>query len=199
MTSPALEPESSMFDRAMTMWREIDFPLVCEDDPRLASFLEPLRRLYANGRAIHRRFAIPQHADFQEFIERGRLHDVFFFGRFWQARSVAAALPYPPHEPNLVGHSEFAWTQRVALPGILATPLVRGGAYESWNRTAREAMQLGLTAAEVLLEGDFEEPTVFVSESAWSSFFFDVAWDYTVMVIDAKRRRIEVLLATDTD
>ena len=45
MTSPALEPESSMFDRAMTMWREIDFPLVCEDDPRLASFLEPLRRL----------------------------------------------------------------------------------------------------------------------------------------------------------
>ena len=60
-------------------------------------------------------------------------------------------------------------------------------------------MQLGMTAAEVLLEGDFEEPTVFVSESAWSSFFFDVAWDSTVMVIDAKRRRLDVLLAKDTD
>lgn len=188
-----------MFDRAMAMWREIDFPLVAEDDPRLAPFLDPLRQRYVNGRVVHRRFAIPPSADFLDFVDRGRLHDVFFFGRFWQARSVAAALPYPPHDPNLVGHQAFAWGQRVALPGLLATMLVRGGAYREWGQPAREAMRLGLAAAEVLLDGDFDGPGVFVSESAWSSFFFDVAWDYTVLVIDAKRRRIDVLLATDTD
>ena len=188
-----------MFDRAMQMWREIDFPLLAEDDPPLASFLDSLGCLYANGRAVHRRFAIPQHADFLDLVERGQLHDALFFGRFWQTKSVAAALPYPPDDPNLVGHSQFVWTQRVALPGILATALVRGGAYHLWDRTAREAMRLGLEAAEVLLEGDFERSTVFVSESSWSSYFFDVAWDLTVVVVDAKRRRIDVLMATDTD
>lgn len=181
------------------MWREIDFPLVDEDAGALHPFMEALRGLYANGAVVHKTFAMPARVDFDEFLHLGRLHDIFFFERFWLASSVRAALPFDLHEVEFLSPTVFSWTQRVELPGSLASALVRGGAYRNWDSTAREAMRLGLEAAEVLLAGDFEEPRVFVSQTAWSRFFHDVAWDYTWLVIEPRRRRIDVLLATDTD
>jgi hypothetical protein len=60
-------------------------------------------------------------------------------------------------------------------------------------------MELATAVAEAMLGGDFDNTQVFVAHEAWSSFFYDVAWDYTCLVVHPSRRRIEVILATDTD
>jgi hypothetical protein len=64
---------------------------------------------------------------------------------------------------------------------------------------ARSAMEIAGQAAESLLAGNFQGPLVFVSCLPWSSFFYDVAWDYTWLIIRPADCRIEVILATDTD
>jgi hypothetical protein len=64
---------------------------------------------------------------------------------------------------------------------------------------ARSAMKSAHDAAELLLAGDFENPLVFVSQIPWSTFFCDVAWDYTWLIVRPGDRRIEVIIATDTD
>ncbi len=51
--------------------------------------------------------------------------------------------------------------------------------------------------AEAMMEG--EVGAVLIANTAWCDFFFDVAWDRTVVAVLPKQRRVKVLLATDTD
>jgi hypothetical protein len=188
-----------MFDRAMNMWREVDFPLLAEEAQELNPYLNSLRGTYGNGAVLHKTFSMPEHADLTEFVLLGALHPVYFFERFWRTKSVSAALPYELHDVNFLNTSLFQRVLPVQLPGSLASALVRGGAYGQNVPQARQAVALSSAAAEVLVAGDFDGAMVFISEAAWSEFFHDVAWDYTWLVVQPGRRRIEVLLATDTD
>jgi hypothetical protein len=85
------------------------------------------------------------------------------------------------------------------LGGTLAWMLSSGGAYHAFKRGGAEAKRIGDQAAQEMLGGSYDGAMVVESSRAWSEFFCDIAWDYTGMVIDSKRRIIHVLLATDTD
>ncbi len=187
----------SVFDRAMAMWRQIDFPSA--PPASIAPYSSYLKGTYQNGEVVQVAFSMPDSDDFSDFVARGTLHDMYFFERFWRASNVSHALPYKPHDLNFLSVDLFNWISPVELPGSLASILVRGGAYGRNIPTARKALELGHAAAEALLAEDFETPQVFVSNVAWSSFFCDVAWDYSWVIVRPADRRIEVLLATDTD
>ncbi len=188
----------SQFDRALAMWREIDFPLI---EPQAAElrFVDELAVAYANGAVVHKSFGIPDHPDFTDFVNRGALHPTYFFERFWQTKSVGIALPYPLNDLKFLSPETFRWIHPVELPGSLASVLLRGGAYSTESMPARNAKMIADQAAESLLAGDFESPRVFVSCLPWSTFFYDVAWDYTWLIIRPSAKRIEVVMATDTD
>ncbi len=189
---------NSQFDRAMAMWRELDFPIVKQKDSTL-QFVEDLAAMYSNGAVIHKSFSVPDHPDFAAFIDTGALHSTYFFERFWQTKSVASAFPQPLNDVRFLSPDTFNWIHPVELPGSLARALLRGGAYTSKRLSARNAMAIAGQAAESLLRGDFDHQQVFVSQLPWSSFFYDVAWDYTWIIIRPKDKRIEVIIATDTD
>jgi len=180
------------------MWREIDFPLI---EPHIAGlrFVEDLAAMYSNGAVLHKVFGIPDHSDFTAFVNTGALHSTFFFERFWQTKSVASALPYTLNDVRFLAPDTFRWIHPVELSGTMARALVQGGAYTSEPMPARSAMEIASQAAESLLAGNFQGPLVFVSCLPWSSFFYDVAWDYTWLIIRPADSRIEVILATDTD
>lgn len=188
-----------MFDIAMKMWKEIDFLAQDEEATDLSTYLNCLRGTYGNGTVLHKTFSIPEHPDFIDFVSRGALHSAYFFDRFWRTRSVSAALPFELSELNFYSTNLFQWIHAVELPGSLASVLVRGGAYGQGVPSARKAMEFSTAAAESILDGDFDNTKVFVAHQAWSSFFYDVAWDYTCLVVQPDKRRIEVILATDTD
>jgi len=180
------------------MWREIDFPLIGKTGEAL-EFVDELAAMYSNGNVLHKSFAIPDHPDFAAFINTGALHSTFFFERFWQTKSVASAFPYVLNDVRFLALDTFSWLHPVELSGSMARALVKGGAYTAEAMSARSAMEVAGLAVESLLAGDFETPHVFVSYLPWSSFFYDVAWDYTWLIIRPAHSRIEVILATDTD
>jgi hypothetical protein len=180
------------------MWREIDFPLIEEPKTGLR-FVQDLATMYSNGTVLHKSFSIPDYSDFTAFINTGALHSTFFFERFWQTKSVASELPYALNDVRFLAPDTFRWIHPVELPGSMARALVQGGAYTSEPMAARSAMEIAGQAAESLLAGNFQGPLVFVSCLPWSSFFYDVAWDYTWLIIRPADCRIEVILATDTD
>ena len=187
----------SMFDRAMAMWRQIDF--ASASPACIDPYLSHLKGTYENGEVVQAAFSMPDSADFSDFVARGTLRDMYFFERFWRTSNVSHALPYKPNDLNFLSAELFNWISPVELPGSLASVLVRGGAYGNNIPPARRALELGHAAAEALLAEDFETPHVFLSNVAWSSFFCDVAWDYSWVIVRPADRRIEVLLATDTD
>jgi hypothetical protein len=188
----------TQFDRAMAMWREIDFPFIALQTEEF-DFINELRAVYSNGEVLHRSFSIPDHPDLAVFINSGTLHSTYFFERFWQTKSVAKALPYTLNDIRFLSPDTFRWIHPVELPGSFASALLRGGAYTTKPMPARSAMKIAELAAEVFLAGDFDSPRVFVSCLPWSTFFHDVAWDYTWLIIRPDNKRIEVVLATDTD
>jgi hypothetical protein len=188
----------SQFDRAIAMWREIDFTLIAPQTAELR-FVEDLAAMYQNGDVIHKTFAIPDHPDFTGFINSGDLHSKYFFERVWQTKSVANALPYTLNDVSFLSRDTFREVHPVELPGSLASALIGGGAYTSGSMPARSAMKIADEAAESLLASDFESPRVFVSYVPWSTFFHDVAWDYTWLIIRPSDKRLEVVMATDTD
>lgn len=188
----------SQFDRAMAMWREIDFPLIDEKNQALR-FLEDLSEMYSNGNVIHKSFAIPDHPDLDAFINAGALHSTYFFERFWKTKSVALAFPHTLHDVKFLAPDTFRFIHPVELSGTLARTLLNGGAYTTERMSARTAMVIADEAAELLVGGDFDGPSAFFSHLPWSTFFYDVAWDYTWIIVRPRDRRIEVIVATDTD
>jgi hypothetical protein len=62
---------------------------------------------------------------------------------------------------------------------------------------ASSFLELATSFAETLVPE--EAGAILVAESAWCGHFFDVARDHTVVTVMPETRRIQVLLATDTD
>jgi hypothetical protein len=193
-----------IIDPGPEFWREVDFPWVDDALEGLRPYVERLRAAYANGDVIHRTFLFPEQAELRQQAQLAFARDRAFFRHFWHCPSVKAALPYELHESEFAetelgpGHP-FRWSTPVELPGQLADPVRRGGAYGGNTPTAREAMASGMAAAESLTQGDFDNTRVLNSRASWSRFFHDVAWDYTWILVHPDRGRIVVLMATDTD
>lgn len=138
-------------------------------------FVASLAAMYTNGRVVQ--VVSPARApDLTNFINLGALHSTYFFERFWKAGSVCAALPYTLCDLNLLDASVLRRALPVELPSILATALLRGGAYTTVPMRARKAIEIADHAAEVLLGGDLDSPHVYVPHAQWSTFFYDVAW-----------------------
>lgn len=96
--------------------------------------------------------------------------------------------------------SKFAPTDEFELCAFLASTLQRGGAYTpSDHATLRDAFDHAITAVASLSSSPYKPSwsLALFSESAWSSFFFNIAWDVSVILVE--RPFATVLLATDTD
>lgn len=180
-------------------WREVDFPQIHDEPAGLRAYIERLRAEYQNGDVIHRAFLFPEPAELRQRALDAFARDHAFFHCFWHCRSVRAALPYALHDEEFSAGRPFEPMTSVELPGQLAAVLARGGAYSRDQPKAREAMALGMDAAEALVAGEFDGVRVLRSHAPWSRFFQDVAWDDTWIVVQLERGRIDVLMATDTD
>jgi hypothetical protein len=103
-------------------------------------------------------------------------------------------------EPVADLESRFVTTDEFELCAFLARILQRGGAYTPRDHaTLREAFDHAI-AAVASLSSNPHKPSwslALLSESAWSSFFFNVAWDVSVILVE--RPFVTVLLATDSD
>ena len=85
------------------------------------------------------------------------------------------------------------------LTGILGATLSQGGAYSPINRLPfSRSMSSATSFVDLFAQARGVAPLLVVPNS-WCGFFFDVAWDLTVLGISARERAIFALCATDTD
>lgn len=104
--------------------------------------------------------------------------------------------PYPlASPPRFPGGSGGTLT----LDGELALRLVHGGAYVRFPGSAAEAKKLAIAGTHDLVGDRHEDFDVYFSDSAWSPYFMDVAWDATWLLVDRGRLEVTVLAMTDTD
>ncbi|MEL6795343.1 MAG: hypothetical protein AAFO89_00815 [Planctomycetota bacterium] len=86
------------------------------------------------------------------------------------------------------------------LGAIMASRLYVGGAYtREGSRNQERDLQLGNDAARELLGGSFDDALIATSSVAWSPWFKDIAWDFSVFVFDRRNAELRFVCATDED
>jgi len=181
------------------LWDSVTVTAEAETLPAVDDYLAELRRININGGAFIARFHIDGNRDFNWFATRNRWDDIAFFSRLFSHPVFASALPEVATDVSTAELAEFEWSTPLTLDGELARTLVMGGAYEKFAGTHREAKAFGERVADALFGDRFSDVLVFRCDKPWSSWFFDIAWDATTVLIDKRRQIVTVLVSTDTD
>jgi len=87
----------------------------------------------------------------------------------------------------------------LTLDGELAAMLRGGGARFRFQGTPTEAKRIGTAFVDALVGERHDDFEVYRSGCAWTRWFWDIAWDSTLLLIDARRAEIFLLCLTDTD
>jgi hypothetical protein len=190
------KPGNKLIER---LWGAVNITVEPETFPAVDEYLAELRRINTNGGAFIARFHVNGNEDFNWFATRNRWDEIEFFSRFLSHPAFASALPEVATNVNTAELAEFEWSSSLTLDGELARTLVVGGAYEKFEGTPREAKALGERVAESLFGDRFDDVLVFRCWKPWSSWFCDVAWDGTTVLIDKRLQIVTVLVSTDTD
>lgn len=189
-------PGNKAIERA---WSSVKIAAVPSTFPAVDKYLAELRRINSNGGAFIARFHINSNDDFNWFATRNRWDEIGFFSRLLSHPEFANALPEVAANVTASELADFEWSSSLTLDGELARLLVAGGAYEKFEGTQKEAKLLGACVADSLFSDRFIDVLVFRCWKPWSSWFCDVAWDCTTILIDKRLQVVTVLVSTDSD
>lgn len=95
--------------------------------------------------------------------------------------------------------SGFQMTSSFLFDGQLAQVLYSGGAYTKSIGDGRIEKENSLAFCDAVFGSRFSEISCFSSHSAWTPWFQGIAWDWTAVLFDRRRRELALLAVTDTD
>jgi hypothetical protein len=181
------------------LWRSVEIRPLPDVPPLVDEYLAELRRVNVNGGAVYARFEVTGSRDFDWFATRNRWDDISFFSRLLSSSSVSSSLPAVTKEAAFDESVTFEWGSSLTLDGELARALVIGGAYKKFEGPPRAAKELAARACEAMFGDRFLDIEVFKCWKPWSSWFHDVAWDSTYIIIDRRSQVVSIFASTDTD
>lgn len=178
------------------MWDALDVQRVSPANAAVSTYLDAVQATHVNGGALLYGFSISPNTVFDWFGSHNRLDEVFLgFINLRVVRETAPELLKDASDPEL----QQKWGMPFILEGELTATLVSGGAYERFRGSPDEAKSLAASFCRVLLEDRYADVGIYWSCKPWSPWFFDVAWDYTYVVLDKRKRLLWLLAVTDTD
>ena len=178
-------------------WRQANAQAQHHSDERITRYTSALAAEYTNGSVMcvsidltlsEEVFALADHHENWKYSQ--------LLERLWDVDAVTAQLPGTHnHSGDAIKH--FQRADCFELTSFLASALFNGGAYSRQTRSVSGCFELAVPCMEALTEGGL--CAVLLANTAWCEFFFDVAWDRSVVIANARRKQVNVLLATDTD
>lgn len=196
------EPRPSPQDVAAS-WGELVWEPVPIDSEAVSRYLDQVRETHTNGGVLVGRWrAVSYDAVTAWFAVRNRLeeyelHRVLFDSPV--VRRDLAPLQIPTQIDRVPGELEEVAGGALTLDGILATKIVQGGAYRSFAGTAAEAKRLADEAVVALTGRRYEDFRLDQTFRAWTPWFYDIAWDHTLVLTDYGNAEVVALCVTDTD
>jgi len=168
--------------------------------PYLNEFLKELRSIFGDWSVrFHKYIFKDTDSILVDYTDRGSLHTLYFFREFWNHPVVQKDFPEKLRDFNEFSTSFFSSISNYELSSTLSCLLSEWSAYNQTRYNPSEINDIGITVSKELLGGNYGDVNhVYISSGAWSDFFYDVAWDYTLLIIN-KDWAIIVLTTTGTD
>jgi hypothetical protein len=166
------------------------------DDPRAERYSSAVRSTHVNGGIVIACFRPNPPVSVSDLL-RGMawLSVPHAFLQNASVRHALADLAIPAQ----VTLGDVCWQSSYELEGGLVQTLVLGGAYESWEKRENDARTVARDFVDSLSEGRRLGLNAFRIPGAWTSWFFDVAWDSTYLVCHFDSDKWWLICSTDTD
>tara|TARA_Y100000588_G_C14100338_1_gene858531 strand:+ start:474 stop:1079 length:606 start_codon:yes stop_codon:yes gene_type:complete len=170
-------------------------------------FQDELDRIYVNGGSLIKSYSYT-HNDFIEYLFGRRsdiLTDTTFFIKLFENKVVIQSLPEFELEQGLVFLPKFKAINIERSPQltlqreILSSLIKRGGAYVNSSKTDSEIQTLATDFCEEIIKYSGDQCIMFESNDCWNNWFYDVAWDYSYIIINITKKSIWTVFVTDTD
>lgn len=185
------------FEEQKSMWNSLLIDFVAAKSPAIEEYVTQLGKCYINGSVKYGCFKLGDSEVLDWYCSRNRLKEMQFFRKVWEQEPIKSFFNLSDICDD--SNKAFKWSSPFLLGGSLAWVLDGGGPYEKPDWGGAISKELGEKAALELIANDYEDSVVITCNLAWCSFFLDVAWDCTWVVLNKKTRLLHVLMATDTD
>jgi len=196
------QPRPSV-DDVVRSWTSLEWETRPAKSAPLDAYLKHVNDTHVNGGYLIGRWRATRYSDVTAwFAARNRL-DEYEMHRLLVDSPVVrrdlAALEIPRQLDRAPSGLEEVPGGALKLDGILATIIVQGGAYEAFRGSAAQAKQLADEAVAHLTGRRYEDFRLDRSHESWTPWFYDVAWDHTLILTDYRNAEMTVLCITDTD
>ncbi|QEN89941.1 hypothetical protein FZC33_28125 [Labrys sp. KNU-23] len=167
--------------------------------PVIDELLARFRQTHCNAGALFAAFEIGAEPALDWYIGRNRLHRDDVLARLLVHPAIRAGLPDLKIDPSPLPDIEFEPHDGQEMEALLARILYHGGAYWHATGSGMPEKALALRFCDALFGLRFDEIAFHTSDTAWTDWFHDIAWDKTFVVLDKRHRRLFLLAVTDTD
>jgi len=196
------EPRPSI-EELIGSWPQMGWDSVRVGSGLLDAYLSQVRETHVNGGYLLGRWRAVRYSDVAAwFASRNRLEEYEMHRLLFDSpivRRDLAPLEIPAKLDRVPGALKEVPGGALNLDGILATIIVQGGAYKSFQGLAAEAKSLADEAVADLTGRRYEDFRLDQTFEPWTPWFRDVAWDYTFVLTDYRNAEMTVLCITDAD
>ncbi len=186
-------------------WQYAEFKERIINEIELEGYVQAVRSLYVNGGMILKCFDIPYSVglDYYFHVLTKHFDKTTFFINLFLSESVKWSIPEYKLNEGLVYLPQFkldaSFNDRDCAFQTFKNVLINGGAYRSFNGSEEVANILANNFCEKVFEEDFDNILVFSTYECWNDWFYDVAWDYSWVIINRNSYKLWIIGITDTD
>ncbi|MDM5328570.1 hypothetical protein [Neobacillus sp. CF12] len=158
---------------------------------------ETISSTHLNGGMIIECFQINN----PELLNYPTMNETFerYFTRILTSDDIRISIPELKIGKQLDCETDFKFISSFTLDGAIASVIYNGGAYKGFYGTPREAKNLAQEFCDFIFEDRVLDVQVYQTNTPWCSWFFDVAWDDTWLILDTNLKKIWLICITDTD
>lgn len=179
------------------LWRELQIRQLNNFSDGYEQLRKSIAETHVNGGIQFHKFQLTVNSHFNWFASRNRLDEISF---------ITKILTHPKLETyrkNLLINSKpkfnrTGWSTDIFdLPSTLARTLNQGGAYNKLDSATSWKVATEFVEQEFGNRFDeFEMFNIVVENAEW---FYDIAWDWSVMIYDKRKSELSLIDVTDTD
>jgi hypothetical protein len=180
------------------MWARLEITPIEKWENGTKVLKQKVSETHINGGIQLHKFQLKEDKALKWFATRNRLDEIGFVITFLkrpelqQYRNAIKINDIIP-KVNIIKW----WTDIYDLPGNLSRILGQGGAYKKLN--SQEAWQIATKFVEEEFQNRFNEFIQYELEIENADWFYDIAWDYSVLLFDKRNYQIIIIDITDTD
>lgn len=171
------------------------------DDPTILTFIELLKKVDYNTKEIVKSYTVQSNNIIDWYAQRNGFNETDFFFYFFNNPNVLKTLPEEFSKNNIDSNTFKDYTNVYCLYNILADIIIFDGAYVRFKGNPQNIRELTDKVCYAMYEHRYEDILVYTytGRGTWCSWFYNVVWDHSIIVIDKKMMKLWVILYTDTD